>query len=164
MAIPSSSVNSQVATSGGHVQLDTGDILNMAMVQYIKRQGTQIMIRMVDGSGFPLSYQSAADADTALLNLRMAVNPITIGTPFITTIKPFTAAAGSTVNAVLKGQGFKSTGTVKVGADVCTVTFIDSFTLLLQFLGTAPASFVNVVYTDPDLLTTATLTSGFQWT
>lgn len=164
MGMPFSTVNSQVAVVANAVQAPNGDILNLSAAWWVIREGKKIEVRYDAENVRSYTYDTEANADTDYQNFRAAMNVTAIGAPFITSITPATAVAGTTINSAIKGLNFKSTGTVKIGADACTVRFVDSFTLLVTVLGTAAASTVNVVYTDPDGVTTATLTGGYTWT
>lgn len=163
MAIPAPNtvVNAQ---SAPFIVLSAGQIINVQNIVNAYRDRNVLHLNTNAGQEKQIVIQYATDAaaETDLQNLSNAIGASTIGTPGFTSITPNTSAAGVATPAVIRGRNFEVGGTIDVGPDAAIVTFVDTFTLMINITSAAPGTY-NVVYTSPALVT-ATLTNGWVTT
>lgn len=164
---PSISGGQLFGATSQFTQLPDGSLLNMSFAQQIRQDNSNIVLVLPNGNNIIIPYQSATLASAALTGI---TDFLTAQFSLLTvrSITPATAANGSTVNAVLIGTGFQYdiltgvfTGSVKIGTNAATVTYVNSNTLLLNFTAPAPPGTYNVVYT-PTVGGAVTLVNG--WT
>lgn len=164
--MPGSTSGALFGSTGAFLTMPDGTIINFAMTSKMQQDGKNLKVFYPNGIFDTFAFASA----TAAANFLTGVADFLTAQSGILTLKSITpnaAAAGSTVNAVLLGSGFQYDlslgvfgGTVTVGGAAATVTFVNSNTLLLQFVAPVAGTY-DVVY-GTTLGSTVTLTG--VWT
>lgn len=160
MAIPAPA-NPVLSSSAPWTIVDDGSLLNINTVTRVTRDKNALKYHLLDGDTVNSSFVLPADADDAFQLVAQALGASAPSAPAITSITPNTATDGASVVAVIRGRSFDNSGTVNVGADTATVTFVDATTLLLAFT-TNGVGLKDVAYTTASDV--ATLTEGFETT
>lgn len=158
---------SMFGVTGQFVQMPDGSLVNLNMAQRISQDSANVILELPTGNIVRMPYGSAALAAAALSGFTDFLTA-QFGLLTLRSITPATAAALSTVNAVLLGTGFQYDimtgtflGTITVGGNATTATYVNSNTILLQFTAPNPAGSYDVVY-KPNVGSSVTLTNG--WT
>src|SRR5882672_9267143 len=149
---PSTSGASIFGATGQFIEMPDGSLVNLNVAQQISQDGASLVLRLPTGNEIRLPYSTAAIAGATLTGIRDFLTA-QFASLTLRSITPATAAAASTVNAVLIGTGFQYDiltgvflGAVTVGGNACTETYVNSNTVLINFTAPAGGTY-NVVYT-----------------